>query len=87
MPVVAVPRAARCTTRRHSAWYTAKVTSLQGLALASLGVVMPWCENAYALLAGGEHEIAYTCTIDSPAWRGRVCMLRWSLLCILLHFS
>ena len=51
MPVVAVPRAARCTTRRYSAWYTVKVTSLQGLALASLGVVMPWCENAYALLA------------------------------------
>ena len=68
MPIVAVPRAARGTTHRYSAWYNVKVTSLQGIALAPLGVVMPWCGNAYALLADGEYEIAYTCFIDGPAW-------------------
>ena len=68
MPIVAVPRAARGTTHRYSVWYNVKVTSLQGIALAPLGVVMPWCGNAYTLLADGEHEVAYTCSIDGPAW-------------------
>ena len=69
MPVVALPRAARCTAHRYrDAWYTVKSTSLQGLALAPLGVVMLRCGNAYARLADGEHEFAYTCSIDGAAW-------------------
>ena len=65
VPVVAVPSAARCIAHRYrDAWYRGKGTRLPDPAQAPLGVVMLWCRNAYALLADGEHEFAYTRSID-----------------------